>query len=80
MDLVCIRCGEPWNLDHVLHEAPGDFTRNDGLISRCPTCPVKRPLHADAEIRRMNRIAALATLFGNDVDGLAATLADSDLL
>lgn len=80
MDLVCIRCGEPWNLDHVLHEAPKDFRRNGGLIVQCPTCPVKRPLHADAELSRLNRIAALAQLFGDDLDGLAATLADSDLL
>lgn len=80
MDLVCIRCGEPWDLDHVLHEAPTDFRRNGGLICHCPTCPVERPLHADGELCRLNRIAALAQLYGEDLDGLAATLADSDLL
>ncbi len=80
MDLVCTRCGEPWNMDHVLHEAPADFKRNGGLIMRCPVCPAKPPVLADAEQARLRRIATLAKLFGDDVDGLAVTLADGDLL
>ena len=80
MDLVCTRCGEPWNMDHVLHEAPGDFRRKGGLITRCPVCPAKPPALPDMEQTRLRRIATLATLFGDDVDGLAVTLADGDLL
>ncbi|MCG3126038.1 MAG: hypothetical protein CHACPFDD_00866 [Phycisphaerae bacterium] len=67
-------------MDHVLHEAPADFKRNGGLIMRCPVCPAKPPVLADAEQARLRRIATLAKLFGDDVDGLAVTLADGDML
>lgn len=80
MDLVCTRCGEPWNTDHVLHEAPRDFCRTGGLIRRCPACPLKPPHLPKMERTRLRRIATLAQLFGDDIDGLAVTLADGDLL
>lgn len=80
MDLVCTRCGEPWDLSEVMHERPHAFRRRGGLIRWCPTCPAVRPALSDAERQRLGRIAEAAMLFGEDVDGLAATLADSDLL
>lgn len=80
MDLVCIRCGEPWDVVEVLHGQPHAFRRRGGLIRWCPTCPAVRPVLSDAERHRLDCIAETAMLFGNDVDGLAATLADSDLL
>ena len=27
MDLICLTCGEPWDIDTVLHEMPEDFER-----------------------------------------------------
>ena len=35
MDLYCTRCGEPWELDDVLHDAEdGEFRRSGGRILR----------------------------------------------
>lgn len=80
MDLVCVRCGEPWELDYVLHGTPDDFIRSGGLIRRCPSCPATRPTMNKAEQQRLAIIATLARAFGNDIDALAATLADSKLV
>ena len=71
MDLVCIRCGEPWDTDYVLHEDPKAFKRRGGRIDRCPCCPKEKPKHSRAE---------LADLLGDDLDGLAVTLEDFRLL
>ncbi len=80
MDLPCIRCGEPWDLDYVVHEAPCAFVRQGGLIRRCPSCP-KDPPRLPAELAmRLSTVAAMAQLFGDDLDGLAATLEDGGLL
>ncbi len=80
MDLICTRCGEPWDLDYVLHDAPGDFKRTGGLITHCPSCPTEEPKHPPAQRERLAAIAMLAGLLGNDIDGLAASLEDFDLL
>ena len=80
MDLICTRCGEPWDLDHVLHENPGGFVRKGGLIRRCPTCPHDEPKLDPQTRQRLAAVAAMAELLGDDVDGLAAVLEDSDLL
>ncbi len=79
MDLICTRCGEPWDLDHVLHEDPTGFDRTGGLIRHCPTCPTEAP-QLDAEMRmKLGAVRAMAQLLGDDVDGLAAAIADSEL-
>lgn len=80
MDLVCTRCGEPWDVLYVLHEEPNAFKRNGGLISWCPTCPKESPkLDIKTKVKLVT-IASMAKLMGDDVDGLAAVLEDSDLL
>ena len=80
MDLVCTRCGEPWDVMYVLHEEPGAFKRKGGLISWCPTCP-KDPPKLDPETRlKLVTVKTMAQLMGDDVDGLAAVLEDSGLL
>ena len=82
MDLICTNCGEPWDLDHVLHDAePGDFERDGGLITRCPHCEeqTKTPL-PEKERERLSVIAEVAPFFGDDVDGLACFLEDMAFL
>ena len=79
MDLICTRCGEPWDLYHVLHEDPTGFDRDGGLIRRCPTCPQEAP-KLDPHMRlKLATVAAMAQVLGDDVDGLAAAIADSEL-
>lgn len=78
MDLVCTNCGEPWDLDHVLHDAePGDFERDGGLITRCPHCEeqTKTPL-PEKQREKLEVIAAVAEYFGSDIDGFACLLED----
>ena len=77
MDLPCINCGEPWDMDYVLHEAPHEFTRTHGRIDRCPACPAtgSPPLSA-AERARLHAVAELADILGPDIDGFAAELED----
>jgi len=40
MDLHCTRCGEPWDLDYVLHDEPEEFKFKKGskTIIECPAC------------------------------------------
>lgn len=80
MDLVCTRCGEPWHIEYVLHEEPAAFIRTGGLIRRCPCCRHCQPELSPTERGRLDAIKELATLLGDDVDGLAAMIEDFDLL
>jgi hypothetical protein len=81
MDIPCVTCGEPWDLDYVLHEAPHEFTRTHGRIDRCPACPPTRKPHLSPEERaRFATVAELAELCGDDLDGFAAELEDFGLL
>ena len=79
MDLLCTRCGEPWDLDYILHEAPSEFTRKGGLIEHCPSCPGELPKLDPAMRERLAVVKELAELLGDDVDGLAAELQDFGL-
>ena len=80
MDLVCTRCGEPWHMDHVLHDEPEEFQREGGVILRCPCCRTKPAKLSVEERARLNTIQALGEVLGDDIDGFAAALEDFDLL
>lgn len=79
MDLVCIGCGEPWEMDHVLHEDPIAFERDGGVVTRCPTCPDKSEV-TDRERDRREAIAEIGLLLGDDIDGHAAMIEDLGLV
>ena len=79
MDMYCSRCGEPWAMDHVLHEEPEEFDYHQGRISNCPTC-VRTP---DSQLKltptqknRADIAGVLADVLGDDVDGIAAEMED----
>lgn len=81
MDLVCVGCGERWDMDYVLHEAPHEFTRTHGRIDRCPACPATgRPALSQEARERLDAIAEIADMCGADIDGFAAELEDLGLL
>jgi hypothetical protein len=81
MDLVCTTCGEPWDLDYVLHDEPEGFERKGAAIVGCPVC--KERQHGkdlDPEVReRLSAARELGQLLGDDVDGYAAELEDLGL-
>ncbi len=80
MDIVCTCCGEAWHTDHVLHDEPEGFDRVGGLIRACPVCEGHRPASQSRQQRgRLDTIAELAWLHGDDIDALAACLEDFGL-
>jgi hypothetical protein len=80
MDLICVNCGEPWDMDHVLHDASEDFVRKGGVITRCPCCPkTGKPKLDDKTRMKLEAAAEIGEILGDDVDGLAAMLEDFGL-
>lgn len=80
MDVICTCCGEPWEIDYVLHDEPEEFNRRGGLIRACPVCHGARPAGQSQEQRdNLNAIAEIALMLGDDIDGFAAFLEDFDL-
>lgn len=82
MDIICTNCGEPWDIDHVLHDAPQDFTRKGGVITKCPCCPkdgIEPNLDEKTKLK-LEAAAALGEILGDDIDGLACELEDLGLL
>jgi hypothetical protein len=76
MDILCSNCGEPWDLDTVLHDDPDEFKRRGCLISACPSC---RGKHVQMTVEReefLRDVAALAQICGSDIDGFASMLED----
>lgn len=81
MDTICTRCGEPWDIDEVLHGQIDEFDRDDCLIRRCPCCRTKATVQLSvAQRERLEEIAEVAKLFGDDVDGFVAFLEDLQLV
>lgn len=80
MDLVCTRCGEPWDIHHVIHDAPEEFNREGGVILCCPCCQGKKVKLSNQERQRLNAIQAIGEVLGDDIDALAAEIEDLGLL
>ena len=81
MDMICTNCGEPWDVAYVLHEAPGAFSRTHSRIDRCPACPATgRPALTPEERERLDLIAHLADMCGDDIDGFVSELDDYGLV
>lgn len=79
MDLYCTRCGEPWDMDTLLHDDPEGFDRKGGRITACPACRGQTVNLSEQEAERLAIIGELADLAGDDLDGLAADLEDFGL-
>lgn len=82
MDVICHKCGEPWDMIEV-----GEFSRQyDGGNQRdfhagkgCPSClwGEKAP---KVQPRRAELASILTELLGDDIDGLACELEDAEML
>ena len=78
MQLTCICCGAPWDVQHVLREAPERFDRRGALIRACPCCHGIEPDGMTEEERsRLRAVAAVGAHLGSDdLERLAAALDD----
>ncbi|NLX99962.1 MAG: hypothetical protein GXY83_28015 [Rhodopirellula sp.] len=77
MDILCTCCGEPWDIYHLLHEAPEDFIRHGCLVTACPCCQGKPPIgQARAYREHLDMVAEVARLHGGDIDGFACFVED----
>lgn len=79
MDLFCTNCGEPWDVDHVVHDEPDDFERHGSAITRCPACPKDDRKILKASKDRAEAAAMITDLLGDDIDGAAAEMEDLGL-
>jgi hypothetical protein len=80
MDLICHRCGEPWDLECVLDVEPQEFDREGCWIRDCPCCAGKPIPELPQEFRdRLNAASVIARSLGDDYDGYAAFLEDMQL-
>ena len=79
MDIYCTRCGEPWDIDYVLHEEPDGFQRTGSVITSCPACQGRSVALSPKEEERLAIIRELAHVAGDDLDGFAADLEDFGL-
>lgn len=86
MDIYCVRCGEPWELDtfhDVADERGVSFSvaveefRRAGCVATgwVPPCELAR---GGAAAARASAMSVLGELLGDDVDGIASEMADYD--
>lgn len=73
-DLMCVNCGEPWDMDYVLYEEPEEFVRSGAAIMGCPACSIHKEPIVSLEKRRA--VAVVAELMGDDIDGAVGFLED----
>lgn len=79
MDLICTACGEPWDMDYVLHEEPEAFKRSGAAIIHCPACKERKEPLAKEEKEKLEAAREVGELLGDDVDGYASELEDLGL-
>lgn len=77
MDLYCKRCGEPWELDYVMHEMSPEEKQAFLRGEYCPACKGKE---VEERPFRAQLTSALHEVLGDDIDGLAAELEDAEYL
>lgn len=77
MDLLCQRCGEPWDacLDDLTEQEKADFHASRG----CPCCRNKPDADIHLSPRQQEAVTvqtAMRDVLGDDIDGLAAEMED----
>ncbi len=73
MDIICPRCGEPWDTDEVYHGMTADERARMKAGGGCSTaCAASEPVRDE----RTAAGAAVLELLGDDLDGAASLLAD----
>lgn len=77
MDVVCVGCGEPWDIYHVLHEEPHSFDRDGCLIRCCPWCKENNNGGQSKElIEALKILGEIAEMLDGDIDSFAVWCQD----
>lgn len=81
MDILCTRCGEPWDVFSLTDDMTPEEAEALKAGRGCPCC-ASTP---DEELHNINPEGSyaqrhLADILGDDIDGLAATMDDFGLI
>ena len=81
MDILCTRCGEPWDVCSLTDDMTSGEAKYLKAGRGCPCC-INKP---DSEVTNRAPDAslaqrAIADVLGDDIDGLAATVDDFNLI
>ncbi len=81
MDILCTRCGEPWDVFSLVDDMSSEEAASLKAGKGCPGC-VNTPTEQVVNIAPNSSLiqAELATLLGDDMDGLASTMEDFGLI
>lgn len=86
MEIRCVRCGEPWDMDelHEMEGPSGEALPYKAARARFDTmgCEAFGTSHGEMNWDRgkANVVAAAQELMGDDTDGLASMLDDAEYL
>ena len=81
-DLLCQRCGEPWDLYYVTHEMTDEERKDFHAGKGCPCCCKTPDEDLNLSPRQKDAVsiqAAMRGVLGDDLDGLAAEMEDFGL-
>jgi len=81
MDIRCVKCGEPWDMDELHYVAEDEGTDFDSVRSRFyqQGCIVLGGNKCEFT-KQSAIVSALAEINGDDVDGFASDLEDAEWL
>ena len=77
MDIYCPRCGEPWDVYSLTDDMTPEEAKDLKAGRGCPCCKGKEV--KDKPFRAIMS-GELLSILGDDVDGVAASLEDAEML
>jgi hypothetical protein len=77
MDIYCINCGEPWELYNDGEVEPAYKMALGGV---CPACNGDPAKAGRSGAKQAEATAALISILGDDVDGIASMLDDFEYI
>ena len=81
-DLLCQRCGEPWDLEYIQHEMTDEERKDFHAGNGCPCCRNMPDEDLNLSPRQKDAVeiqAAMRSVLGDDLDGLSAEMEDFGL-
>ena len=80
MDVLCERCGEPWDTDYVRHDMTQHEQDKFWAGNGCPCCHEdETPALTGRKLEATIAQKAMHDVLGDDLDGLASTMEDLGL-